>query len=68
MINDAIELNFLPRNVNRQTLYSALKVVYDNATIAMQDEFRQAAINQANFKAVVTRCLFLIIYLLLSYF
>lgn len=55
MIDDAIQLNFLPQNVNRKTLHEALKVVYDNATLAMQDELRQAAINATKFKAVATR-------------
>jgi hypothetical protein len=55
MIDDAIELNFLPTTVNRETLHAALKVIYDNATLAMKDEIRQKAINKAKFKAVATR-------------
>ena len=35
-----------------------LQIVYDNATLAMQDEVRQAAINAAKFKAVATRLIF----------
>lgn len=55
MIDDAIQLNFLPPNVNRESLYNVLKLVYDNATLAMQDEIRQAAISKTKFKAVATR-------------
>lgn len=55
MIEDAVELNFLPADVDRDTLYTALKVVYDNATLAMKDEMRQEAVNRAKFKAVATR-------------
>jgi hypothetical protein len=55
MIDDAIELNFLPQTVDRESLYKALKVVYDSATLAMKDRLRQEAISKAKFKAVATR-------------
>ena len=55
LIQDAIDLGFLPKDVNVEKLRSELQNVYDNAQLAMEQEFRQTAVNASTYKAVVRR-------------
>ena len=40
LLGDAIELGFLPRDVDAPKLQAELQKVYDDAQVAMQDEVR----------------------------
>lgn len=55
LLNDAINLGFLPQDINREKLLPALQKIYDDAQLAMQQERRIKAINKAQYKAIVTR-------------
>lgn len=55
LVGDAINLGFLPPEVDQGKLLPALQKVFDEAQLAMKEEFRMEAINKTKFKAVVTR-------------
>merc|ERR1719275_490560 len=55
LVGDAINLGFLPSEVDQGKLLPALQKVFDEAQLAMKEEFRMEAINKTKFKAVVTR-------------
>jgi len=55
LVNDAINLGFLPTDVDKDQLLPALQKVFDDAQIAMKEESRIEAINRTKYKSVVTR-------------
>ncbi len=55
LVNDAINLGFLPTDVDKIKLLPALQKIFDDAQLAMKEEARLEAINQTKYKAVVTR-------------
>merc|ERR1712241_648826 len=55
LVNDAINLGFLPTDVDKDKLLPALQKVFDDAQIAMKEESRIEAINKTKYKSVVTR-------------
>ena len=55
LLEDAIELGFLPRDVKKEKLLPALQKVFDDGQLAIKEEARAEAIRKSKFKAVVTR-------------
>ena len=51
LLNDSIELGFLPHDVDKTKLLPALQKVFDDAQLAMKEEFQ----NQFKYKAVQSR-------------
>merc|ERR1711997_1334653 len=54
LVNDAVNLGFLPAEVDKAKLLPALQKIFDDAQLAMKEEARQEAIQQAKYKAIVT--------------
>jgi hypothetical protein len=55
MIDDAIELDFLPSDVDRQSLQKVMQKLYDNATSIEHDEsaeFKSIAARRKKFMAI----------------
>ena len=55
LVNDAVNLGFLPAEVDKAKLLPALQKIFDDAQLAMKEEARQEAIQQTKYKAIVTR-------------
>jgi len=55
LVTDAINLGFLPTDVDKEKLLPALQKVFDEAQLAMKEEARIEALNKTKYKAVVTR-------------
>ena len=51
LLDDSIELGFLPKDINKDTLLPALQKIFDDAQLAIKEEAK----NQLKFKAVQTR-------------
>ena len=55
LIHDAIELGFLPNDINVEKLQPELQKIFDNAQLAIEEESRAAEIESSRYKAVVKR-------------
>ena len=51
LLDDSIELGFLPKDINKDTLLPALQKIFDDAQLAIKEEAK----NQLKFKAIQTR-------------
>jgi len=55
LVEDAVKLNFLPPDVNRETLIPVLQKVYDSAQLAVKETVNEEKKQRKNFKAVERR-------------
>ncbi len=55
MVQDAIELGFLPRDIDADKIYHELDGIIASAREAMTDEVRLRAVESSKYKAVTTR-------------
>merc|ERR1719319_658312 len=52
LVEDAVKLNFLPPDVNRETLIPVLQKVYDSAQLAVKETVNEEKKQRKNFKDV----------------
>jgi len=55
LVSDAIKLGFLPEDVDQVKLVPALQSIFDNAQLALEQEWRKEQIEKTQYKAVVSR-------------